>query len=172
MVANYRAYCQLLVKYMIDTLSSSDSGQIAALADMCPYINGPVIYNARALYNAVFNNSRVWSDLGCSASGGGAPRYGESLTPALSKGAGVQSYALHPNPSDGNITLVQKVPDAKPVMAEVWNETGELIYQAQIQFEGGVTHLKVMNAIPGMYLLQLIDSAGNVFTLKFVISGK
>jgi hypothetical protein len=85
---------------------------------------------------------------------------------------GAQSYSLHPNPSDGNITLMQKVPDGNPVMGEVWNETGEVIYKGQLSFTGGITNLKVINATPGMYLLQLIDSGGNRFMLKFVISEK
>ena len=170
-VANYRAYYQLLTKYMIDTLNSSDSAQIAAMAELCPYINGPVIYNARALYNIVFNNSRVWSDAGCGGLGGGAPRYGD-LTPALYKGEGVQSYTLAPNPSDGNITLTQQTPDNNPVQAEIWNSTGQSIFKGQFHFTGGTTQFDMINKVPGLYLLQLTDSSGNVFLLKFVINDK
>lgn len=58
------------------------------------------------------------------------------------------------------------------MLAEVWNSTGEVVYNGQLQFEGGTTRLKVINAVPGLYLLQLTDSDGKRFVLKFVISDK
>ena len=81
-------------------------------------------------------------------------------------------YTLSPNPSDGNITLKQSVADNKPVIAEVWNATGISVYKGQLHFEGGSTKLRVINAPPGMYLLQLIDSGGKRYTLKFVINDR
>ena len=188
-VINYKQYYQLLVKYQTDTLNSTDSMQIAAMANKCPFVDGSVIFQARALYSMVFNDSRIFSDVGCEPimearmahSGGGDSTSGHttkgdasylSMTKNNDNLKGQQKYTLSPNPSDGNITLTQKSPDSNPVLGEVWNTTGLAVYKGELHFEGGVTRLIVMNASPGMYLLQLIDSNGNRFMLKFVISDK
>ena len=81
----------------------------------------------------------------------------------------LQNYNISPNPSDGNITLSQLVKDTAPVFAQIWNTSGVSIYKEQLLFTNGVDQLHVVNAVPGLYLLQLTDSKGRVFILKFVI---
>jgi sugar lactone lactonase YvrE len=81
----------------------------------------------------------------------------------------LQNYNISPNPSDGNITLSQLVKDTDPVFAQIWNTSGVSIYKEQLLFTNGVDQLHVVNAVPGLYLLQLTDSKGRVFILKFVI---
>ena len=93
---------------------------------------------------------------------------GSSLTTQNDKN-GSQKYSLSPNPSDGNVTLKQLVPDVNPVKAQIWNDAGTSIYEGELHFAGGVTQFSVPNKIPGIYLLQLTDSKGMQFMLKFVI---
>jgi hypothetical protein len=75
-----------------------------------------------------------------------------------------------PNPNSGSFSLKQLMTDDNPVRAEIWNVAGEIVYKGQLQFGGGVTKLQMNGKTPGLYLLQLMDSGGNVFIIKFVIS--
>lgn len=81
----------------------------------------------------------------------------------------LQNYNISPNPSDGNITLRQLVKDTDPVFAQIWSTSGVSIYKEELLFTNGVDQLHVVNSVPGLYLLQLTDSKGRVFILKFVI---
>ena len=168
-VSNYKLYYGLLVKYMTDTLSSADSASVVALANLCPYVDGSVVYQARALYSLIYNDLQTFADAGC---GGGSNGMGDRLVANPSVGSDSMSgqhYILYPNPSNGNVTLQQLVPDADPVNAEVLNATGTRVYAGRLYFEDGVAQFSMGAKAPGLYLLQLNDSKGRSFSLKFVI---
>jgi len=142
------------------------------LANMCPYVDGSVVYQARALYSLIYNDLRMWNDAGCG--GGTRGMLDRTASPNPSQGGGIgsasnQQYSLSPNPSNGNVTLKQLVPDANPVKTQIWNDAGTSVYQGEFHFVGGVTQFSMINKIPGLYLLQLTDSKGKQFMIKFVI---
>ena len=64
-VTNYRLYYRLLITYAQDTLSVTDSARLVTLAHKCPIVDGAIIYAARALYSAVFNDMRVFGEGDC-----------------------------------------------------------------------------------------------------------
>ncbi len=80
-----------------------------------------------------------------------------------------QHYTLSPNPTDGHIRLAQAVIDRGTVSVEIWNGVGERIYQDALHFENGTNDLMIVNAPPGVYLMQLTDAKEQRFILKFVI---
>ncbi|GAA4461728.1 hypothetical protein GCM10023093_06900 [Nemorincola caseinilytica] len=177
-VSNYKQYYDLLIRYSTDKLNSADSQHLVVLAEKCPLADGAAIYQARALYNLVFDDCRIFSDLGCKlepqqeideAAGATTAVGGQNADDAYKL---TQAYTLHPNPSDGNMTLTQKVQDNEPVMAEVWNAAGASIFKGELRFTAGTTDLNIGNISGGMYMLQLIDSKGNRSTLRFVINGR
>jgi hypothetical protein len=81
----------------------------------------------------------------------------------------VQQYTLFPNPSDGNITLRQLIPNSETLSAVILNATGQEIFNGDFHFEGGTTEFQMMNKVPGLYLLQLKDVKGARYNLKFTI---
>jgi len=85
------------------------------------------------------------------------------------KQSGVQSYTLYPNPSDGNITIKQGMPDSGPVSAEIWNVVGQKIFNGILTFNAGEVHYVMSNNPPGLYVLNLTDNKGQKFVLKFTI---
>jgi hypothetical protein len=129
---------------------------------------GAVVYKARALYAAVFNELKVWND-SCGGVDTGTYRLAQtSLTPTLSKVEGVQKYILYPNPNDGNFILEQAVPDNEPVEVEVWDAVGRTLYKENLLFSDAISKLQIGNVASGLYLLQVTDSKGRMFRLKFV----
>jgi len=171
-VNNYKQYYYLLIKCQTDTLSASDSAGLVALANMCPYVDGSIIYNARALYSFVFNDLSMFADADCDPNAGSDARHANTdstTSPSLSTGAGLQQYKLFPNPNDGNLTLIQLIADTQPVNIEVLNATGVSVYNITLSFENAGTQLNIPDKVPGLYLIHLTDSKGRKFMLKFVI---
>ena len=97
---------------------------------------------------------------------------GSTLMPASPRKArlaGDGQYTLRPNPNNGVMQLQQQVQDNNPVNATVLSATGAQVYKGTLQFAGGTSKLNLGNITPGLYVLQLTDSKGNDFILKFVI---
>lgn len=164
-VQNYQQFYRLYINYETGTFSTEDSTRLFALAQLCPEVNGTVVYQARALYSGIFNDYSMYNDDSCMNADSTyiGERHSETGT------QNEQEYMLWPNPNNGSISLGQTIPDNKPVKAEIWNEVGMAVYQDELQFSGGRDQLHMMNAAPGLYLLRLTDSKNRVFTLKFVV---
>jgi hypothetical protein len=174
-VANYRSYYKAYLDYVGDSLSSTDTSTIEALANGCPLTDGAMVYQARALYALVFNSLGDFNDYGCSAGGAGKPLPKTDTTqawdqPGIDNATGGQHYRLHPNPGNGNIYIQQALPDDDPVIAEVWSSEGKRIYRDKLLFSGGMKNIDLTGITPGLYLLQLRDSKGNNFVLKFIVN--
>ena len=166
-VNNYVQYYQLLLKYMTDTLNSTDSSLISILASKCPYIEGSIVFNARVLYAMVFNDLHPFNDLGCEGKSCdiGSRKAGNTA----SESTDGQRYYLYPNPNEGKLNIQQTIIDIAPVKAEIVNETGISIFQKDILFINGNYTINLNNVSTGIYLLKLNDSKGNNFIIKFTI---
>jgi hypothetical protein len=173
-VSDYKQYYTLLLNYFDTTLSSSDSTAIITMAHLCPNTNGAVVYYARALYTEVFNDVNMWNeDALCGyTEGKNAIRNINSTNPGISHltKEGVQHYRVFPNPASGSINIQQSIFDAEPVQAEIWNVEGIRVYKKQLSFDGKAKNIPVNSLSPGLYLLQLRDSKGSNYTLKFIVN--
>jgi len=56
------------------------------------------------------------------------------------------------------------------VAAEVWNAEGKMVHRSQLHFGSKITGMNLKGITPGLYLLQLRDTGGNNYTLKFVVN--
>src|SRR5690606_4257184 len=79
-----------------------------------------------------------------------------------------QQYTLAPNPGNGVIQLSQTAADAQPVSVSVYESSGRSVYSGSASFSEGKASLDVSNLAPGFYFLQLRDSHGNVYALRYV----
>jgi len=66
-VDNYKTFYKVYLDYIGVGLTSADSAEVQTLAAECPNVYGPIVYRARALYTAVFNDLREWNDDSCAA---------------------------------------------------------------------------------------------------------
>lgn len=172
-VRNYRKFYKILVKYLDSTMTTADGDSLTVLANLCPLTDGAVVYQARALYCIVFKAPMLFDDGVCNAGLEGKP--GRSSTTSVSPNPASyllsqQAYSLAPNPNNGNMTLMQKIRDEQPVRVEVLNMPGQVIYKGSLLFNGNMAPLNLQGLCPGLYLVQLRDSAGNSFVLKFVMN--
>ena len=54
-------------------------------------------------------------------------------------------------------------------LAPVGNATGRVVYKDKLQFTSGSSTLLLNKLVPGLYLIQIIDSKGERFVIKFTI---
>jgi hypothetical protein len=155
----------LLSGYQRDTLSATDTANLVALAYKCSLVDGPAVYKARALYMDVFDELPIFTDAACDGDAGYTPKAEHPAT-AIAR----QAYKLYPNPTDGHITLVQGIADNEPVSTEIWGATGNVVYKDKLHFDGGNAKLVLDKLAPGLLdLIQMIDSKGERFVIKFTI---
>jgi len=169
-VENYQNFYALFMKYADGALTSTDSLQVTAMAQLCPEINGNVVYQARALYSNVFNDLSVFNDDSCLDVDTGYIAARHSTPPVKKADSNQdQQYQLFPNPNDGNFIIRQYVPDNEPVAIEINDMLGRGIYKAKLQFVQAKSVLNLNSVVPGIYLLKLTDSHGTQFMFKFVV---
>jgi len=156
---------------MNDSMSGTDSSALAALADGCPFTDGNAVYLARALYVLVFNSVGNFDDVcgsGISSKPGRPDETQDWNIPNLADQE--QAYRLHPNPSNGNIYIQQLTSDDKPVQTLILNGEGKVIFKDNIVFYGGTRNINLSGITPGIYLVELIDSDGKQFVIKFIVN--
>jgi len=171
-VVNYRTYYQMYLHYLENVMSSADSAEVTTLANLCPITGGKCVYQARALYDMIYD-TLVFFPNNCPDTVVFDSIAERHSAPPLPKGDtatnGNQQYTLYPNPNNGNFVLQQNIADQQPVISEIWDVTGRSIYKGDLHFETRTTTLQMVNEMPGLYLLQLTDSKGRMFKLKFVV---
>ncbi len=123
------------------------------------------------MYSIVFNDQRLFSDIGCEgkACWSGSYRMAHGAKPQNTSDENLQQYSLFPNPNDGYIAITQKLTDINAVDVQVINETGENVYTGKLLFINNITNMGMGNLSSGLYLLKIIDSQGRLFILKFVV---
>ena len=171
-VGSYKQYYQLYLNFLNNNLSGDDSLNIEILAGACPFTSGPVVYNARALYNILNGTQRVFSytcdTTSIDTSSTGARKSKIASGSVVSDNSG-QSYILLPNPNDGNFILHQVTADNQPVKIEVLNTIGQCVSKQEITFNTQDNGVNLGSIQKGLYVLKLVDSNGRKFIFKFVV---
>ena len=173
LVNNYLWFYGIYKDYVTGNLTVNDSANIQIIAGECPLIYGSVVYRARGLYTAVFNQLQAWNDDYCSgvldSTVGSLARKGNINNGSGNDRTFAQNYKLAPNPNNGSFVLTQLHPDTKPVRAEIWNTLGQNVYNADLSFNSGIINLKLSNFVSGLYMLRLTDSQNRLYNIKFII---
>ena len=140
------------------------------LASLCPYLNGNVVYQARAFYRILFeDDGMVFNDL-CGYDNGDDNEGGKAGPNSAAGGISEQGYSLFPNPNEGSFMLRQMVADAAPVAIEIKDVLGRSVYSSgSITFSNGSTQLQLCSLTSGVYVLQITDNKGKISNFKFVV---
>jgi hypothetical protein len=78
-----------------------------------------------------------------------------------------QAFRIYPNPSDGLIAITTKSPTSK-VNAAMYDLLGRSVYKQTVVFNNGSAGINV-NTVPGIYILELSDEAGNATRQRVII---
>lgn len=176
-ITNYRMFYNTYINYINNSMSCVDSINLVYMANLCPSLYGTVVYQARSLFTAVFNQLHVWNDDSCFVvpdtnycvcGRNGNNRFAKNKYSEFVIDS-TQQYVLLPNPNNGNFILQQKITDNIPINAEIINEIGQIIFKKQINFNYQIFNINITNINTGIYILKMIDSKGRLFKIKFIV---
>jgi hypothetical protein len=75
---------------------------------------------------------------------------------------------IYPNPFSEELNLLINCKDQNPLLIEINNISGELVYQQSSTVSSGILKINLASLNSGLYLVKLSDAEGNMKAVKFV----
>lgn len=165
-VNNYIDIANAYLNYSNNTMTTDDRQKVAYIANLCPFLNGNVVFQARMLYAKIFNDDTTVFVDSCTQDTppNGSRRAIEGKTETVN-----QHYQLLPNPNSGSFMIQQSIADNKAVQVEVKDILGKLVYRHSIGFSGNKATIDLGSVTSGMYLVQIATENGNISKFKIVV---
>jgi hypothetical protein len=76
--------------------------------------------------------------------------------------------SVYPNPVSEELNLLINCKDQNPLLIEINNISGELVYQQSSTVSSGILKINLASLNSGLYLVKLSDAEGNMKAVKFV----
>lgn len=166
---NYKTFYGLYKKYISSSLNSTDKTDLNNLAHLCPFKDGTVIYQARALNDLVTGLVEIYNDQDCDAYPPSDLTYGgEEEFRKISIAQAGMDYALFPNPATDKL-YITSIEEKELIELEIKDVTNKLILKGKIEIKNHQAELK-LDLINGIYFVSLIRPNENSITKKIVIS--
>jgi hypothetical protein len=162
--ANYLTYYNLYINYADMVFNATDSISLYDLAVLCPGNNGACIYQARALYNAIYGE--IINDLDCegtSARPGANPAPG-SINP-LKKEWDVKVF---PNPATDQVKI--RIPNEHGNITVCIKDLSERTIQIKNLKATGFIAILEIELINGAYLIEITNATNEKVTKKLLIA--
>lgn len=169
---NYKLYYSTFLKTKTNTYASADSLTLLNLANLCPYTNGGVVYQARALYNMLYTGFYKYND-NCNSSANNSRIINNIISTDNTSQESVNvilKSKLYPNPNMGefSIELTNKVEQTN-VQICIFDNSGKQFVKEQKQITNGVVNCNY-NLINGIYLVKVIMQDGSVDVHRLIIN--
>ena len=157
---NYKVFYDTYLKQQSDTISSTDSTNLVTIAQGCPYLDGEVVYQARAFYNSIFMTNTVFED---NCTGGTRSFQTEVNTPKKDS----YNVNIYPNPTPGEFTIQLNGSDNIQFSVQIMDMQGRSIFKGTS--DNHILTLKP-DAENGVYLVHITNLITNeTFIKKLVI---
>ncbi len=158
-------YAQLLsTKGNLYTLEAEALDTIRQLAQLCPYKDGPAVYQASALlsiYDSIdyINECEIVH-----------PEQERSMIFNTSSATMDVNIKLMPNPNDGNFSLTHNFKYSDNVKLEVYDILGQLVYTDKLNTNANNINVNLGNLDVGMYTYKISNNNNLVKTDKLIIA--
>lgn len=150
---NYKRFFELYLGQITFGLTDQDKIDLTNLALACPFTDGTVVYQARALYNSVFLTQDAFED-NCQQSQ--ARRSAGSVENELNNALVIGVY---PNPSTGSFNLQLNDLELTELSIRVTDINGKVVLNKTATLRNGKTDFE-LNEANGMYLLYINSAKG------------
>ncbi|MFN8308671.1 MAG: PKD domain-containing protein [Chitinophagales bacterium] len=152
--------------------SDQDADEIFAMANSCPYINGPAVYMARSLY-ALYDPLYSFDDLDACANAV-TSKNGKPLQPfwevfeeqQQSNVSETDNLLLIPNPNDGIFSLHWN--DNSVTRIRILDVKGVVVYDTETMGEN-TKEVKLL-VVPGFYTAELLAGKRHSGSAKFIVT--
>jgi hypothetical protein len=167
---NHKLVYDAIIKTADSTFSSGDSLNLYALASSCPAINGDAVYQARVLYNNIYNSYQYFEN-NCN--------YDSiyQVAPSARKAASIanniiqqnNSYLIYPNPTTGRVYISGANGSDKELSIDIMDITGRSMLKQILSLSNGIAQLQT-NLPNGVYMIQIKGSDGKVVVQRLIVS--
>jgi len=147
-------------KYLLSMQSDMDAFELAELfgiASQCPYVGGPAVFDARALYVKYYPNIVFDDHLICK-------------TGTMHKDASTEitnaSVLAYPNPTDNILKLNTQLTSYSQASIYLYDVTGRLVYQKQINTQQNTEELLLGQLDNGYYNYNIIADGVSILNGK------
>lgn len=162
--SNYLSYYDLYIAYAsVNFLNDPDisSTDLLTLASLCPGTDGACVYQARALYNSVFHNSRSYPV--CSSSTERKARHNDK-----SEQASNWKINLYHNPAADRLIIQSNTEDER-LNITIFDLSGRTLLMKDLKLKGFIANLD-LNLTNGAYLLSITNSQDEMLIKKLLIN--
>ncbi len=138
----------------------SASSDLKAIAEKCPFFDGSVIYQARALYNTIFKTYQIFEN-NCPADIEAKSMFveNESQTETSS------GLMLFPNPAQNEVNIAFEDKALTQVDIQVMDINGKIVFTNNaLEILEGISTFR-LDVENGMYVVKLTNSITNETTI-------
>jgi hypothetical protein len=161
---NYQNYYSLYITFAgndFDNTNSSDSISLVSLCSLCPGTNGACVYQARALYNAVFK--QPFNMTGC---GDGGARMANTIQAKNDKKT--WDVSIFPNPATNQLNIVSSV-ENEDLSISITDLSGRNVLIKNLRTKGFIAKLDI-DIINGAYFITINNSNNEKAIKKLIIA--
>lgn len=184
---NYKTFYTLQRAYLQNQdLTLLENIQLLLLAYQCPFTDGQVVYNARALYNLVNQTIVVYNDNNCRSKGFSFGRTQDSITNyspeeselldqlivaeknSKDKFKPIENYNLHPNPAQKTVYINSTNNENETVTIKITDTANRVLFQKQVEINNYLGKLN-LDLIDGIYFVTITNKVNKVEVKKLII---
>jgi len=165
---NYKTFYGLYINYLNalqeeEEISTTDSTSLFELASQCPALYGPCIYQARSLYNTIYNVSLDFND--CSENLG-SRMFNNNF--AEGKNNPNEWILIYPNPTTNNLSLIN-ARESEKLSISISDISGRIVNSREVTISNhkGSFEFELIN---GLYVLSIQNQNNETAVYKLIIS--
>ena len=160
---NYNNFYSILTS-QDSVMNTTDSLTLFTLANACPYTDGFVVYQARALYIALFGNDYAFIDICDTKSDSGlSKKVSQNANSIISENS--SELLIYPNPNNGFFEIFSPY---KLVKIELYDLVGKMLY---VSFSNEKSNNYQINEklTNGLYTILLTNEKGENYVKKITV---
>lgn len=153
---NTKNFYNLYLKVIDSTFTNMEDTALLQLANACPDKDGLVVFQARAMYNALHSTYYQFED-NCEEVKASRMSQQEDNNSQFMENSVFNSLAVYPNPNQGNFTIHFEEANTQKLNLKIYDVNGRLVFiQNEVLLEGLDLPIHT-NLKTGIYLLQVND---------------
>jgi hypothetical protein len=164
---NYQEYYFIYLRFLNDTImDDKDSLSLRRIADGCPFTDGPVVYQARALFNAAFNTAINFEDQ-CDVK-----KDSRLAMEFEEEDKVVFDAVIFPNPANDQLFITPFTIVQGSIHISVRDLNGKLVTETDLPVAEGIANFNSSELKNGVYLVHISNLLNGEKTIKKLVIQK
>ena len=163
--SNHKDFYNTLLNYANNTLTTSDSITVINLSNGCPFTDGSAVYQARALYNVMYDTYQVFLD-NCEENT--SSRLMKPKEEEVKDISTLFDAVIFPNPGTTNFNIATFGLTEGAVDLTISDITGKVVFDSKLQIANALTDFTI-DVKGGIYFVKIYDVTLNKTLIKKLV---